>query len=84
MRISVQGNIIIIDQAQELYPNYMEKLRKPDGTINTLLRDLLVEMGLKVEINGVMYESNCGPYSKIELPDIDDDEEEDDLFIYTR
>lgn len=84
MRTSVSGNSVIMTKAEELYPNYIKKLVKDDGSENTLLRDLLVEMGLRVELGNVVYEKDCGPYSKVELPEPEDWDDDDDVLSYSR
>lgn len=67
MRVSVRGHSAVMDKAAELYPDYIKKLVNSDSTLNTLLRDLLVEMGLIVEIGCVVYEKDCGPYTRVEF-----------------
>jgi hypothetical protein len=85
MRTSVSGNSFIVTKAEELYPNYIKKLVKADGTENTLLRDLLVEMGLRVELGNVVYEKDYGPYSKVEFdsPELEDADLDLDIDVFS-
>ena len=71
--ISVRGHSAVFDRLKNELPDYMELLNQED---NQVAIDQIRNMGLVVEINGVVWEGDTGPY--MELPEVLDEEYEDE------